>query len=70
MARGMKKNRGHFDAGAVAAGTTTTSDHISPLRKAGYPDDGRLTKAQIEAIRAMVPQDFSPTRSFLALISK
>ncbi len=33
-------------------------------------DDGRISEVQIAAIRAMEPQDFTPTRSFLDLLSK
>ena len=36
----------------------------------GPPDDGRLTVAQLDAIRAMVPQEFSPTHSFIGLFDK
>jgi len=34
------------------------------------PDDGRLTVAQLQAIRSMVPQEVSATRSFLSMLNK
>ena len=38
---------------------------------AGKPEDsGRLTDAQLRAIRSMEPQDVEPTRAFLALLGK
>ncbi len=65
-----KKGKRHFVAGFAGSGANTTSKRESLLRVPEPPDDGRLSKAQLEAIRAMEPQDFTPTRSFLDLFRK
>ena len=70
MSRVMQTGKAHFDAGTTGSSARTTCKRDSTLRVPDPPDDGRLTKAQIETIRAMEPQDITPTRAFLDLLKK
>lgn len=54
----------------LAAARLVAQVRSSAGRPGRTGDDGRISEGQIAAIRAMEPQDFAPTRSFLDLLGK